>query len=137
MTLMIITITTTNHCGEKIGDYLFQRDTVYQYSHVYVRENKNGACPTLTANVGTGGHNVLIILDDRGVRKLTPQECIWFQGFPKDYRLPTDLARGHLYKQAGNSVTVSVVARIAEQMKQALDSQHVVEPATDIAKVLF
>lgn len=118
---------------DKIGDYPFKRDTVYQYRRVYVRENKSNVCPTLTANMGTGGHNVPIILDDRGVRKLTPQECLRFQGFPDDYKLPTDVARSHLYKQAGNSVTVSVVARIAHNMKQALDTQHVLEQATEIA----
>ena len=37
---------------------------------VYVRENKSGVCPTLTANMGTGGHNVPLIKDDYGIRKL-------------------------------------------------------------------
>jgi len=33
-------------------------DTVYQWRRKYVRENKSGVCPTLTANMGTGGNNV-------------------------------------------------------------------------------
>jgi DNA (cytosine-5)-methyltransferase 1 len=37
----------------------------------------------LTANMGMGGHNVPIILDDQGIRKLTPKECANFQGYPK------------------------------------------------------
>jgi DNA (cytosine-5)-methyltransferase 1 len=35
-----------------------RRDTVYQWRRVYVRENKSNVCPTLTANMGTGGHDL-------------------------------------------------------------------------------
>ena len=31
---------------------------------------------TLTANMGTGGHNIPIIIDNYGIRKLTPNECL-------------------------------------------------------------
>lgn len=87
-------------------------ETVYQYRRHYVRENKSNLCPTLTANMGSGGHNVPIIKDDKGIRKLTPRECFSVQGFPKNFRLP-NLSDCHLYKQAGNSVTVSVLKRLA------------------------
>ena len=56
-------------------------NTVYQYRRYYVRENKSNECPTLTANMGTGGHNVPLIKDGLGIRKLTPRECLNFQGF--------------------------------------------------------
>lgn len=40
-----------------------------------MRANKSGVSPTLTANMGTGGHNVpLILTDDNRIRKLTPKE---------------------------------------------------------------
>ena len=58
------------------------RDNFYQYRRVYVRELKNGLCPTLTASMGLGGHNVPIIRDAKGIRKLTPRECARLQGFP-------------------------------------------------------
>lgn len=35
----------------------------YQYRRTYMRENKSGVCPTLTANMGTGGHNVPLLKD--------------------------------------------------------------------------
>src|SRR5690625_383294 len=95
-------------------------DTLYQWRRVYVRENKSGVCPTLTANMGTGGHNVPLVLTKHGIRKLTPRETFLFQGFPKDFKLP-DLANIHLYKQAGNYVVVPVVERIANNIKMALD----------------
>lgn len=93
------------------------KETVYQWRRVYVRENKNKVCPTLTANMGTGGHNVPLILTDHGIRKLTPKECFLLQGYPENYILPTDIANTHLYKQAGNSVVVPVIAQIAKSIK--------------------
>ncbi|GAF82925.1 unnamed protein product, partial [marine sediment metagenome] len=96
-------------------------DTLYQWRRVYVRENKNGLCPTLTANMGTGGHNVPLIKNSHGIRKLTPRECLRFQGFPDDFEIPEKMAVSHLYKQIGNSVTVPVVEKIAENIKIALE----------------
>lgn len=96
-----------------------RKDTVYQWRRKYVRENKSGVCPTLTANMGMGGHNVPIIRDQIGVRKLTPRECANFQGFPKSYKLP-EIADSNLYKQIGNSVSIPVVQRIADNIRKAL-----------------
>ena len=105
---------------ERIKKDITKKDTVYQWRRQYVRENKNGVCPTLTANMGMGGHNVPIIFTDQGIRKLTPRECANFQGFPKNYKLPK-IADSALYKQFGNSVVISVVERIAKNMKKALE----------------
>lgn len=104
---------------EKLKDYEIMMGTVYQYRRVYVRENKKGVCPALTANMGTGGHNVPIIRDKNGIRKLTPRECARFQGF-NDIILPDGLADSKLYYQIGNSVTVPVIRRIAENMRKAV-----------------
>lgn len=108
---------------EMLSESMHNKDTVYQLRRVYVRENKSGVCPTLTANMGTGGHNVPLILDDFGIRKLTPRECFSFQGFPEDYKLP-NIANCHLYKQAGNSVVVPVVERIARNMVTSLNKVY-------------
>ncbi|MBQ9620276.1 MAG: DNA (cytosine-5-)-methyltransferase [Neisseriaceae bacterium] len=95
-----------------------KKDTVYQWRRKYIRENKNQLCPTLTANMGMGGHNVPIIKDAYGFRKLTPDECFRFQGY-KNFRLP-EIAKSHLYKQAGNSVTVPLIERIFNEIKRVL-----------------
>ncbi|MEO5911409.1 MAG: DNA (cytosine-5-)-methyltransferase [Pelobium sp.] len=97
-------------------------ETVYQWRRHYVRENKQNVCPTLTANMGTGGHNVPLILVRDGIRKLTPTECFKLQGFGNDFKLPETISSAQLYKQAGNSVTVSVIKRIAENIKKALEA---------------
>lgn len=99
------------------------QDTVYQWRRQYVRENKNGVVPTLTANMGTGGHNVpLILTDDGNIRKLTPKETFNAQGYPKSFKLPEGVSNGQLYKQAGNSVIVPVIRRIADNIAKALHS---------------
>lgn len=117
--------------GEKYyynGKPLFERikndvkieGKVYQWRRKYVRENKNGVCPTLTANMGMGGHNVPIIKDKKGIRKLTPRECARLQGFPDSYSLPENLADSRLYKQIGNSVSVPVIKAVAGQIAKVL-----------------
>ncbi|MBF7691489.1 DNA cytosine methyltransferase [Acinetobacter pollinis] len=97
--------------------------TLYQWRRQYVRANKSNICPTLTANMGTGGHNVPL-LNVQGktdtIRKLTPRECFNFQGFPKNFTLPTSISNANLYKQAGNSVVVPVIERIALAIKKAI-----------------
>lgn len=107
---------------QELVENITSKDTVYQWRRKYVRENKNNVVPTLTANMGTGGHNVPLILSDYGIRKLTPRECFNIQGFPKQYKLPS-LAPSHLYKQAGNSVVIPVVYRIAKNIAKAIKSQ--------------
>lgn len=114
---------------DKLVSEIKSQDTVYQWRRQYVRANKSGVVPTLTANMGTGGHNVPLILTDSGeIRKLTPKETFNVQGYPKDYRVPYDKeANGPLYKQAGNSVVVPVIKRIAENIHSSLD----VDPKID------
>ncbi len=90
-------------------------NTLYQYRRYYTRENKNSVCPTLTANMGSGGHNVPLLLDDRGIRKLTPRECFNLQGFPKDYKLPS-VSDSKLYSLAGNAVSIPVISLIAKKI---------------------
>ena len=97
-----------------------KKETFYQWRRVYVRENKNGVCPTLTANMGTGGHNVPLIRDNDGIRKLTPRECFNLQGFPKTFKFPKEMPNTQLYKQAGNSVTVDIIKKHAEIIHKVL-----------------
>jgi len=109
----------------KIKRDINSEHTVYQWRRKYVRANKKGVCPTLTANMGRGGHNVPMIRNSRGIRKLTPRECFLLQGFPKSFKLPEDLSDSELYHQAGNSVVVPVVQRIAENMMKVLKGKRI------------
>ena len=101
---------------DKIQAGVTSKDTIYQWRRQYVRENKSKVCPTLTANMGTGGHNVPLILTDDGIRKLSPKECLNFQGFPNDYTFPTNIADSAKYKQAGNSVVVPLIRKVCKNI---------------------
>jgi DNA (cytosine-5)-methyltransferase 1 len=107
---------------KELRKHITRKDTVYQWRRHYVRENKSGLCPTLTANMGTGGHNVPLVLTKFGIRKLTPRECFNLMGFPKSFKLPSNMANSHLYKQAGNAVVVGVIERIASNILVALEA---------------
>lgn len=108
-------------CYSLLKNNIKEHNTVYQYRRVYVRENKNGVCPTLTANMGTGGHNVpLIYTNYNKIRKLLPIECLMLQGFPSDFIIPESLVDSRVYKQAGNAVSVNVIKRVAEKILDAI-----------------
>lgn len=104
-----------NKIHKMVMDVVSENETVYQYRRIFVRENKHNECPTLTANMGSGGHNVPIILDNNGARKLIPRECFNLQGFPKEYILP-NLSDSKLYKLAGNAVSIPVVKLIVDRL---------------------
>lgn len=59
-------------------------------------------------------------INSEDIRKMTPREWARLQGFPDSYKLT--LSDTHLYKQFGNSVTVSVIEAIALQIKEVLSS---------------
>lgn len=105
-----------NKFYDKLEEGMTKPHTIYQWRRVYVRENKSNVSPTLTANMGTGGHNVPLIKSKTGIRKLTPKECFNLQGFPEEYKFPDGMSNTRLYKQAGNSVVVPVIYRIAKEI---------------------
>lgn len=105
---------------DMLHEGITKTSTIYQFRRVYVRENQKGECPTLTANMGGGGHNVPLIKDSQGIRKLTPRECFNFQGFPPNFKLPSDLADCHLYKLAGNAISVPVGVLVVDRCLQSI-----------------
>lgn len=92
---------------------------LYKIEDAGVIKTKHYICPTLTANMGTFPDRVPIILDDYGIRKITPSECLALMGFPKEFTFK-GISLNSAYKQCGNSVVVPVVYRIAKQIKQVI-----------------
>lgn len=104
---------------DTLTETITSMNTTYQWRRsAFVRENKKNICFTLTASMGTGGHEVPLVLTETGIRKLTPRECFSLQGYPDTFMFP-DLADMKLYKQAGNSVVVPVIERLAKQIETA------------------
>jgi DNA (cytosine-5)-methyltransferase 1 len=97
--------------------FVKRRDSIYRVYHDSIKITQNHMCPTLTASMGTRKNQVHLVLDDYGIRKLTVQECLDFQGFPHEFRFPQTITVNDAYKQVGNSVCVPVVRRIAEEIK--------------------
>lgn len=93
-------------------------DAIYRIDDSGVAKRKYLICPTLKANMGTYHDRVPLLRDDFGIRKLTPMECLRFQGFPSDYTF-SKISLSEAYKQAGNTVCVPVVKRIVEKLMEA------------------
>lgn len=88
---------------------------IYRIDDSGVAVRRWDICPTLKANMGTYHDRVPVIRDDFGIRKLTPYECLAFQGFPESFRFP-NISLNSAYKQVGNTVCVPVVFSIAKNM---------------------
>lgn len=95
------------------------KNALYKINDTGVSTKAYRICPTLTANMGTYPDRVPVILDDFGIRKITPYECLALQGFPKDFKF-SGISLNSAYKQCGNSVVVPVIRRIAEQIKSVM-----------------
>ncbi len=86
--------------------------SIYQLRRYYVREYPV-KCPTLTANMGGGGHNVPFIRDRWGIRRLTVEECAMLQGF-EGFVFPQEVSDNECYRQIGNAVSLPVAEQLAE-----------------------
>jgi DNA (cytosine-5)-methyltransferase 1 len=86
--------------------------------------NDYGLAPTLPSRGEKTGQNSPIINSNTSIRRLTPVECMRLQGFPDNHNefglldgkkvVISDTQR---YKQAGNAVTVDVVAAVARKIR--------------------
>ena len=98
---------------------------IYQLRRFEVRLAPTGMCPTLTANMGHGGHNVPFIITNGRVRKLTERECLNIQGFEKQFSFPTSTAAGAKYAMIGNAVSPPVSKLIAKRVLGLLRENYV------------
>ena len=88
---------------------------IYRIDDSGIATRKWDICPTLKANMGTYHDRVPIIRDDFGIRKLTPMECLAFQGYPKDYSFK-GVSLENAYKQCGNTVCVPIIKSISAKL---------------------
>ena len=93
-----------------------QEPKIIQRGHGYNQGGEHDIAPTLTSN---SYHENNHLSDGFRIRKLTPRECWRLQGFP-DWAFDKAQevnSNSQLYKQAGNSVTVNVIAAIAKELE--------------------
>lgn len=116
---------------EKRQGVLIKEATSKGYAEAYPGDSVNISHPnseTRRGRVGKQVANTLLTGEEQGVvteqyriRKLTPRECWRLQGFP-DWafdRAAEVNSNSQLYKQAGNSVTVNVIAAIASRLEES------------------
>ena len=82
-------------------------------------KTRRGRVEKQVANTLLTGESQGVVEPDFRIRKLTPRECWRLQGFP-DWAFDKAQevnSNSQLYKQAGNSVTVNVIAAIAKELQ--------------------
>ena len=96
-------------------------DNLYQLRRNYVREKKDGICPTLTANMGRGGHNVPFVRDHWGIRRLSVTEVARLQGFEETAGLfPEAVSQVERYRLLGNAACPGLAELAALRCLEAL-----------------
>ena len=96
---------------------------VYQLRRSYVREKRQGLCPTLTANMGIGGHNVPFVRDAWGIRRLSVDEVARLQGFDTTDNLFPNLLATEKYRLLGNSVCVDLAHLVGHMCVEILNGE--------------
>lgn len=100
---------------------------IYQLRKYLVRAKAEGVCPTLTANMGLGGHNVPFVWAPDGLRKLSELECASLQGFPIQFSFPTTVPRAKRYMQVGNAVAPPMAKLIALKVHERISREVTVD----------
>ena len=95
-------------------------ENLYQLRRSYVREKRGGLCPTLTANMGGGGHNVPFVKDEWGIRKLSVDEVARLQGFDPGESLFPEIPVAEQYRLLGNAVCVNLAHLIGNKCMDVL-----------------
>ena len=83
-------------------------------------KTKRGRVGNQIANTLLASEQQGVVGSDYRIRRLTPRECWRLQGFPDSAfdKAQAVTSNSQLYKQAGNSVTVNVIAEIAKYFKE-------------------
>jgi len=124
--------TLSNHKGERSGALLIKEATRKGYQEAVPGDSVDLGYPgssTRAGRVGAGvAHDAASVqgIVERGgrIRRLMPRECLRLQGF-EDEQIDKILAinsDAQAYKQAGNSVTVTVIEAIGRRIR-AVDEE--------------
>lgn len=113
-----------NRYHKMISERFIDNKRLYQLRKYMVRVKEPNECPTLTANMGLGGHNVPFVFDNKGLRKLTEYECLKLQGFPNWFEFPNEVTTTRRYQQVGNSVVPAVVEILGKIVIEKIQTER-------------
>lgn len=91
------------------GLTLYHRKGFATNTQVYDQNKISGTIDTCSG----GGRNPHTLINNK-IRRLTPRECFRLQDFPETFKW--SCSDSQAYKQAGNSITVGVLAKIIEKL---------------------
>lgn len=85
-------------------------------------ETRRGRVGKQVAQTLTTSCNQGVVVEELALRKLTPKECWRLTGFDdEDFNKITGISNTQLYKQAGNSIVVDVLANLFREVFIAVD----------------
>ena len=131
----------SNHRAERSGVLLIKEATKRGYKEAVPGDTVDLGYAGSNTRRGRVGHDIAHTLEtssiqgivERGgrIRRLMPKECLRLQGFAEDQidRLLAITSDAQAYKQAGNSVTVTVIEAIGRRIR-AVDEELRREDAT-------
>lgn len=119
---------------EQLSRAITDENQIYRFSDYGIQSSRNGISFTLKANMGTWPNRIPFIKDAFGIRKITPKECLALQGFPPAFSFPK-MPIASAYKQAGNTVVVPVVKKIAQKIGEAVGMVRFDEALDEYEKV--
>jgi len=76
--------------------------------------SENSNC-TRSIMAGQGSGSRAKVINNYKIRRLTPRECFRLMDFPDTFKMPC--SNTQMYKQAGNSIVVNVLAEIIKRLK--------------------
>ena len=86
---------------------------IWQKSRGFNKGYELEICPTISSSSFEQNNT---LNDSYRIRKLTPRECLRLQGFPENFKIVCSDTQ--TYKQAGNAMSVNVVAMILRQIQK-------------------
>lgn len=113
--------TLTTSCNQGVATFNYPKvsikltggkwdKTFEQSRRVY---DENGVSPTIHTMCG-GNQDIKVLTDSCRIRKLTPRECFRLMDFPDSFIW--NVSDTQAYKQAGNSIVVSVLEKIIKKI---------------------
>ena len=97
---------------KRLQNAIVDNKQIYRFSDWGIQSSKDGIAFTLKANMGTYHDRIPIIKDNFGIRNITSTECLALQGFPNNFSFPLTVPEREQYRQAGNTVCVSISYQI-------------------------
>jgi len=99
---------------------------LFQIRRVDARSCPENVCPTLTANMGGGGHNVPFLVDDFGIRRLSISELMALQCIRKtEFEFPESISEASKLSMIGNAICTDVADEIFKNIIKMLEEEYV------------